>query len=98
MQFIECPHCKRQYTIQEIYLPNYLLGKATDVVRNEDGQVEAFDGVEQDLNEQFTCEECNYTFKVKAKIDFDTEIVEDESFDSDYSTTIYKDRINLKEE
>ena len=98
MQFIECPHCKRQYTIQEIYLPNYLLGKATDVVRNEDGVIETYEGTPQDVVEQFTCESCNCTFKVKAKLDFETEIVDDENFGDDYSTTIYKNRINLKEE
>jgi len=97
MRVIECPHCKRQYTIQEIYMPNYLLGYAKDIVRNSDGVIEAFDGVEQDLHEQFTCEECNTTFKVKANIEFETEIVEDESFNDDYSTTIYKDRIKLEE-
>lgn len=97
MKFIECPHCRRQYTIQEIFMPNYLLGLAKDIVRNEDGVIEAFDGVEQDLTEQFTCEECNTTFKVKANISFDVETIEEESFDDDYSTTIYKDRITLEE-
>lgn len=98
LQFIECPHCRRQYTISEIFLPDYLLGKTTDVIRNEDGQVEAFEGIGQDLKEEFTCEECNYTFEVKANISFETKVIESESFDNDYSTTIYKDRITLKEE
>jgi len=97
MKFIECPHCRRQYTIQEIYMPNYLLGKATEVIRNDDGVIETFEGIEQDLVEQFTCEECNTTFKVKANITFETSVIEEESFDNDYSTTIYKDRIKLEE-
>ncbi len=97
MKYIECPHCRRQYTIQEIYMPNYLLGYAKDIVRNSEGVIEAFDGIEQDLNEKFTCEECNTVFNVKANLSFETEIVEEESFNDDYSTTIYKDRIKLEE-
>ena len=97
MQKIECPCCKRQYSIQEIFMPDYLLGKAQNIVRNEEGEIEVYDGVEQDTTEEYTCDLCGTTFKVNATLTFETEKVESLS-DDEYSTPIFKDRIILKEE
>lgn len=96
-KFIECPNCKCQYAIQEIYHPDYLLGRPKNIIRDENGQVELFEGTEQDLVEEYTCDKCNTTFKIKADIKFETEILSTKSYDDSYVSKIYKDRINLTE-
>jgi len=95
---IICPKCGREYLPSEIYLPNNFLGKAKEVYRDESGKVIGFDGIDMDLKETYTCDFCNYTFDVEATIDFQTKLNARHDFDDDYSSTIYEDRISLKED
>lgn len=94
---IKCPVCEREYLPSEIYMPNHFLGKPNEIFKTHDGQLDYFDGIPQDLTEKFTCEHCNTKFIVTAKITYETVKNINESFDEDYSTPLYKDRISLKE-
>ena len=93
---IKCPHCKSQYFIQDIFYPDYLLGKAYIVDRNEDGEIQMYDGIEQELEEEFVCTKCNTAFKVKATMTFETEELPTKTYSNEYRSTIYQDRIELK--
>ena len=42
---IVCPQCGMEYLPAEIYLPNYLLGKPTRIVRDENGKILDYDGI-----------------------------------------------------
>lgn len=95
---IKCPKCGREFLPCEIFLPDYFLGKAKQIIRDDDGSIISFSGIEQDLEEDYVCENCNTSFKVRAKIDYEIIKNNASSFDEDYSTTIYTDRIKLKEE
>ena len=97
MNKIVCPCCGCEYTAQEIFLPNYLLGRAHNIVRDDNGKIEMYEGIEQDLEEEFTCDRCNNTFKVKASLSFETEELPTKSMSNEYVSTIFEDRISLSE-
>lgn len=84
MKFIECPNCKTRYYIQEIFNPDYLLGKP----KYAKGTTNIIGEIDQDLVEEFTCNNCNKHFKVEAEINFKTSVMEEESFDDAYVTPI----------
>ena len=94
---IKCPKCGREYHPSEIFYPNSFLGRATDVARDNDGNILFFTGDDMCLNEEYTCDNCNTTFKVIASVDFKTSIDNEHSFDEEYSTPLYENRISLKE-
>lgn len=96
-KLIICPHCGCEYHPSEIFLPNYILGKPQEIQRDSFGKILLYGGIDQDLKEEFICENCDTAFKVTARLDFVVEEDKYKSFSEDYSTTIYKDRIKLKD-
>lgn len=82
MKKIICPVCKAEYTVQEIYLPEHLLGTVREVEKDDDGKIVVFYGRDMDLRESYKCDYCNCTFNVYANIDFKTK-----SKTSDFNTT-----------
>jgi len=71
LNIIKCPYCGREYTIDEIYLPNSLLGKTREVMRMVDGTIDIIDYINPpDLNEKYECDGCGNTFTVKANLSF----------------------------
>lgn len=96
-QKIICPKCGYEYTISEIFIPQYLLGKPRNIIRDDLGRIEVYDGIEQDLTEEYTCDKCNTTFNVNATITFETTINEAKTED-DYVSTIYENRLVLDEQ
>lgn len=94
---IKCPYCNYEYVPSEIYMPNEFLGKPKNVYRDVDGRIEKADD-EQHLEETFCCESCNKTFKVSAKIEYESEKVDELDFDTDFEDSLYgNDRITLEE-
>lgn len=68
--FIICPHCGFQYLPGEIYDPKHFLGQPKDIVRNSLGEILGHDGIVMDLEETYTCENCNKEMNIKAKVTF----------------------------
>lgn len=95
---IVCPKCGAEYLPCEIYLPNYLLGKAEEVIKDEDGKILDFTGLEADMSERYECEYCNTTFKVNAKIIFTPSMDKTSNFDEEYVSSTHKDSLELSEE
>lgn len=81
---IKCPHCDTEYLPSEIFLPNYFLGKAGDVEKDPMGKIVYDDGIDQDLEETYTCDRCLKPFKVTASISFKTESVKKLDLDAPY--------------
>lgn len=79
---IKCPCCGREYLPGEIFLPNYLVGQPTEVLRGLDGEILSHSGQEMDLEETYVCDGCKTKFKVKAEVSFTAEVVKD-IFDED---------------
>ena len=80
---IVCPHCGREYMPAEIFMPEDLLGKPMEVIRNEAGHIEFYLGDSPDFIETYICDECNTEFKVEANLTFNVS-VSNEAFDEEY--------------
>lgn len=87
-EIIECPKCGRQYLPAEVFVPKAFFGKPRDIVRDVYGKILEFEDTSLDLSESFTCDKCNTTFDVKAKISFATNNNKLENFDEEYSSPI----------
>lgn len=72
LNFINCPHCKYQYTPGEIFNPKHFLGQPKGIIRNNIGEILGYEGIPMDLNESYICENCNEEFKITAKLSFTT--------------------------
>ena len=68
--FIICPFCGFQYLPGEIYDPKHFLGQPKDIIRNNIGEILGHEGISMDLNESYTCENCEQQFNVTGKISF----------------------------
>lgn len=95
---IKCPCCGYEYLPAEIFLPDYILGKPTDIVRTVDGKITYVSGKSANMSESYICDKCNKPFIVHANISFKTEYDSEKDFESDFSSDIYEDRITLKED
>ncbi len=86
---IKCPKCGYEYLPAEIFFPDTLLGEPSNIIRDEEGKVEFFEGNSMNLKEEFVCYNCDCTFIVEAKVSFNTKINSKViDFNEDYITTI----------
>lgn len=91
---VKCPHCGAEYLPNELYIPDEFFTK-TSALKDEQGKI--LGNVSETLNteEEYCCDVCSKTFKVKATVSFTTEEVKDD-FDEDYVVTLNKERIDLE--
>lgn len=94
---IKCPKCGYEYLPAEIIFPKVLLGKPRDIIRDENGAIEFFNGDTLNTHEEFDCENCGVAFEVETTMTFTTSYDTKTDFDEEYETTIYKNRIKLEE-
>lgn len=94
---IKCPKCGYEYLPAEIFFPKSLLGNPRDIIRDDDGSIEFFNGETMNLHEEFECENCQALFEVDATINFSCKYDKKIDFDEEYETTIYKNRVKLEE-
>ena len=73
-ELIICPKCHREYLPAEIFIPKAFFGNPNDIIRDVYGEILEFSGTGMDLNESYTCDTCNTTFNVTAKINFQISI------------------------
>ena len=93
-----CPKCGAEYLPCEIFLPDYLLGKAKDIIKDEDGKILDFGGLEPDLSEKFECEYCKTSLKISARVWYSATLEKTSNFDEEYVSSIHKDSLELSEE
>ena len=93
---ITCPKCGREYLPAEIYVPDVFIGKPDIIKRDIDGTIKDFTGTSLDLDELYCCDSCNTSFKITAKVSFETCVDERTDFNSEYETLL-KPRFTLKE-
>lgn len=72
-QIIRCPYCDAEYLPGEIFLPKYFLGQPQEIEKDYRGKILYSDGIEQDLNEVYTCDYCKSIFNIKAEIRYKVE-------------------------
>lgn len=89
-ELIICPKCHREYLPAEIFIPKAFFGKPTEIIRDVYGQILEFEGTSMDLNETYTCDTCNTTFNISAKINFQVEATPEGNMDEDYTSKLKK--------
>jgi DNA-directed RNA polymerase subunit RPC12/RpoP len=85
---IYCPECGMEYLPAEIYLPNELLGKPYHIIKDFKGSILDFTGNSMNMKESYICDKCGSKFRVTARVNFKSEIIDKESFDKEYITKI----------
>lgn len=96
---ITCPRCGAEYLMQEIYLPNSFLGKASYIEKDPSThQITEILGTDVNTEEEYTCDFCGAPFIVNAKISFCTRENTKKDFDNDYVTVLKKEKILLSED
>ncbi len=93
---IICPHCGAEYLPAEIFYPESILGNPSNIIKDEDGLIEHYEGEEPDFTEEYTCDKCGHTFTVTGDVVYTVTEKLDE-FDEDWSTTVFKGRIPLED-
>lgn len=87
---IKCPVCGTCYIPSEIYMPDSFFGKQTEITRRPSGEIDFYLGSDPDMNEEFICEGCLSKLHIHANLTFNIDVVKEENFDEDYSTSISK--------
>lgn len=60
---IVCPHCGAEYTLDEIYIANYVIGKSKRVLKDSSGKILDVEyKIKPDLAETYNCEYCKHDF------------------------------------
>ena len=80
---IKCPNCGREYAAGEVFIPKYLTGVPTKIIRDGD-TILTIEGLEPDFNETFYCDKCNTLFEIQAKLSYNVKAKEANKFDTDY--------------
>ena len=93
-----CPCCGAEYLPAEIFLPDSLLGKPTLIDKDSSGKLIYYSGSNMNLKEAYTCDYCNKTFRINAKIQFNTTFNSNVDFDKEYSTPLKKKGLFLMED
>ena len=89
-EIIRCPKCDYEYLPSEIFIPKEFLGTPSYIERDFSGRILDYSGKPTDMFECYTCDNCNTTFRVTAKLSFLTEVDKVENFDEDYVSDIEK--------
>lgn len=84
---IRCPYCGFEYLPAEIYYPDTFLGTPSDIIRDENGQILGFNGLDMNTKEEFYCNRCDKLFNIDAIITFKTACLVD----------MFEDDIDFKE-
>lgn len=96
-RFIYCPNCNAEYLPSEIFLPNEFLGKAHDVERDVNGKILYQENGEMGVEENYICDKCNKPFRIIAKVSFITAPDAKLDFDAEYSSSLKKNVLFMKE-
>ena len=89
---IKCPYCEAEYAPSEIFYPSDFLPDVSDVVKDSDGRVVAYEGSLMNLSEEYECDRCGHVFKATAHVSFCSEKCDVHDFGSCYSTPVYENK------
>lgn len=88
---IKCPKCGAEYTLADIFFPEDLLGKPTNVIKDDEGKILFIEGEVPQLVEDWECERCGTDFKVRLDIKPLVEYDKKFDFSDDYSIDLNAD-------
>ena len=93
---IKCPKCGAEYLPAEIFVTDYL-GNPKNIIKDENGKIEHFDGSPLELKEEYECDVCGCKFTIEGDVTFTTKEVKID-FDEEFETVVYEGRVPLAEE
>ena len=83
---VKCPHCGAEYTLDELFMPNSLLGKTKNIIKDPSGKIIGIEWLEpQDTTENYICDYCDKSFDVILDLKARTALPDEED---DFSTDI----------
>lgn len=94
---IKCPRCGRELLPAEVFYPDDLLGKPTEIIRDAEGHIEFYLGDEPNYDEMYVCDECGAKFVVHANISFETEELPEDALEEHITRFRKSEKIKLKE-
>ena len=97
LQYITCPKCGAEYLPCEIYYPKLFLGESRQIDKIN-GRIDNFSGKYMDLEETFICDHCETKFKVTAKVQFKTQVIDKYDMSKAYATPLFDDKLTLSED
>jgi len=83
---ITCPICGQQYLPSEIFYPDDLLGKPTEIIKDDTGKVEFYLGDDPDFDEEYICDNCGAKLTIHANLSFKVEATKEE-FEEEYTSS-----------
>ncbi len=95
---IKCPYCGAEYLPSEIFYPEDFIPEV-DVIKDEAGKIVVHDRITNEAYEEYTCDVCDHTFKVKMKVSVEAEKCDEHDFNYDTITKVSQNkREELKED
>jgi len=94
---IRCPICGQEYLPSEIFFPNDLIGKPTEIIKTNAGKIDFYLGEDPTYEETYICDGCGASLKIKANLSFQADVVSNK-FNEEYVTKFEKPKKILLEE
>lgn len=89
---IKCPFCGAEYPPSEIYYPDDLIGRPTDILKDNQGKIMGIVGKDVDPYATYECDYCHKKFLTEAVISFKTSPCKDIwDDDDDFAEVLKKD-------
>nr|DAD78142.1 MAG TPA: RimK-related lysine biosynthesis protein, Probable-dependent amine/thiol ligase family Amino-group [Siphoviridae sp. ctrgt10] len=85
---IKCPKCGYEYLPAELFIPNAVFGKPSDIERTADGRILSFDGTAPDANETYICERCGTPLRLHVEMGFRATVDNKKDFTEDYTSVL----------
>lgn len=93
---IVCPHCGAEYLLEEIFMPEDIIGSRMPI-KDSKGRIVHVEGDEPELSAEYICDYCDKKFTVNLSVKTNATIEEEGLWEEDYTVEIHKDRIQLEE-
>lgn len=89
MKFIECPFCGQEYHPAEIFIPKYIIGNPTHIVKDDTGKITNVILDNVDVEEKYICDKCSQEFTVIADIKYRIKTASKKlDFEKDYESSL----------
>lgn len=83
---INCPYCDAEYLLGEIFVPKFVFGNVSNIIKDKEGKILSYDGEELDTDETYECDVCKKRFSVSLLIK--TKVDKPEDFSEQFETPI----------
>lgn len=97
LKYIICPVCGQEYLPAEIFFPDDLIGKPTEIVKNTSGKIDFYLGDDPNFDEYYICDNCGTKLKIHANVSYKIDTAED-TFNEEYVSKFERPKKLILEE